>query len=136
MHVVATGKDEAVFEEAERIGRELEACAAPTCSSTTGRGLARREVRDAELLGVPTIVIVGRGLAEGVVELWDRASGGNESAVAITEVADARLAASIRPSGTALQSPVRERGSGRSRRCGWRPPSGTVEIGATHHACK
>ena len=30
---------------------------------------------DAELLGVPTIVIVGRGAADGVVELWDRASG-------------------------------------------------------------
>ena len=30
---------------------------------------------DAELIGVPTIVIVGRGVADGVVELWDRASG-------------------------------------------------------------
>jgi prolyl-tRNA synthetase len=24
---------------------------------------------------VPTIVVVGRGLADGVVEVWDRASG-------------------------------------------------------------
>jgi prolyl-tRNA synthetase len=30
---------------------------------------------DAELIGVPTIVIVGRGAADGVVELWDRRSG-------------------------------------------------------------
>ena len=30
---------------------------------------------DAEMLGVPTIVIVGRGAADGVVELWDRRSG-------------------------------------------------------------
>ena len=30
---------------------------------------------DAELLGVPTIVVVGRGLAAGVVEVRDRASG-------------------------------------------------------------
>jgi hypothetical protein len=30
---------------------------------------------DAELLGVPTIVIVGRGAADGVVELGDRRSG-------------------------------------------------------------
>jgi prolyl-tRNA synthetase len=29
---------------------------------------------DAELVGVPTIVIVGRGLASGVVELRDRRS--------------------------------------------------------------
>ena len=30
---------------------------------------------DAELLGVPTTLIVGRGLADGVVELRDRRSG-------------------------------------------------------------
>ncbi|HKE51809.1 MAG TPA: His/Gly/Thr/Pro-type tRNA ligase C-terminal domain-containing protein, partial [Actinomycetes bacterium] len=30
---------------------------------------------DAELLGMPTIVVVGRGLAEGVVEVRQRASG-------------------------------------------------------------
>jgi prolyl-tRNA synthetase len=30
---------------------------------------------DAELIGVPTIVVVGRGLKDGVVELRDRASG-------------------------------------------------------------
>jgi len=30
---------------------------------------------DAEVIGVPTIVIVGRGAAEGQVELWDRVSG-------------------------------------------------------------
>ena len=28
--------------------------------------------KDAELIGVPTIVIVGRGLAEGTIELRDR----------------------------------------------------------------
>ena len=30
---------------------------------------------DSELLGMPTILVVGRGLATGVVELRDRASG-------------------------------------------------------------
>jgi prolyl-tRNA synthetase len=30
---------------------------------------------DAELLGMPTIVIVGRGVADGVVEVRDRRSG-------------------------------------------------------------
>jgi prolyl-tRNA synthetase len=30
---------------------------------------------DAELIGVPTIVVVGRGLASGVVEVRDRATG-------------------------------------------------------------
>ncbi len=31
--------------------------------------------KDAELIGVPTIVVVGKGLADGVVEVKDRASG-------------------------------------------------------------
>ena len=31
--------------------------------------------KDAELLGVPTIVVVGKGLADGVVEVKDRATG-------------------------------------------------------------
>ena len=31
--------------------------------------------KDAELLGVPTSVVIGRGLAEGTVEVRDRASG-------------------------------------------------------------
>jgi prolyl-tRNA synthetase len=30
---------------------------------------------DAELIGVPSIVIVGKGLEQGEVDLWDRASG-------------------------------------------------------------
>ena len=34
---------------------------------------------DSEILGMPTSVVVGRGLADGVVELRDRASGGSEN---------------------------------------------------------
>jgi prolyl-tRNA synthetase len=34
---------------------------------------------DAELLGVPRIVIVGRDAAEGRVEIWNRRTGGRES---------------------------------------------------------
>ena len=31
--------------------------------------------KDAELIGVPTIVVVGKGLADGVIEVKDRKSG-------------------------------------------------------------
>ena len=31
--------------------------------------------KDAELIGVPTIVVVGRGLADGTVEVSDRRTG-------------------------------------------------------------
>jgi prolyl-tRNA synthetase len=31
--------------------------------------------KDAELIGVPTIVVIGRGLAQGVIEVKDRRTG-------------------------------------------------------------
>jgi prolyl-tRNA synthetase len=34
--------------------------------------------KDAELLGMPTIVVVGKGLADGTIEVKDRASGTRE----------------------------------------------------------
>jgi prolyl-tRNA synthetase len=50
--------------------------AAWSCCSTTGRrsrpGVA---FKDAELIGVPTSVVIGRGLDDGEVELRDRRSG-------------------------------------------------------------
>ena len=57
---------------------------------------AGAEFADAELIGVPTIVVVGRGLANGVVEVKDRRSGERqeiavESAVAhLAELTGAR----------------------------------------------
>jgi prolyl-tRNA synthetase len=46
--------------------------------------------KDAELLGMPTIVVVGKGLADGVVEVRDRRSGERENvpvAAAVDHVA-------------------------------------------------
>jgi prolyl-tRNA synthetase len=43
--------------------------------------------KDAELLGVPTIVVVGKRLADGVVEVRDRRSGDREE-VPVTDAAD------------------------------------------------
>ena len=50
--------------------------------------------KDAEMIGVPTIVTVGRGLADGVVEVRDRATG-ERTDVAVDEAAD-HLAALVR----------------------------------------
>jgi prolyl-tRNA synthetase len=86
VHVVATGKDEAVFEEAERIGRELELRGADVLVDDR-RVSPGVKFADAELLGVPSIVVVGRGLADGVVELRDRASGGTEH-VPVDQIVD------------------------------------------------
>jgi prolyl-tRNA synthetase len=50
--------------------------------------------KDAELIGVPTIVTVGRGLAGGNVEVKDRRTGERED-VPVGEAAT-RLAAIVR----------------------------------------
>ena len=42
---------------------------------------------DAELIGVPKIVIVGRGAPEGQVELWDRRTGDREVVPAADAIA-------------------------------------------------
>jgi prolyl-tRNA synthetase len=84
VHVLATGKDAAVFETADALAAEL-----------TGHGLTvlyddRQKVspgvkfKDAELVGVPTLVVVGKGLADGLVEVRDRASG-EQQTVAVAE---------------------------------------------------
>jgi prolyl-tRNA synthetase len=94
VHVIATGKDEAVLEEAERIGRELELRGADVLVDDR-KASPGVKFADAELIGVPTIVIVGRGLAEGNVEVWDRASG-ERTPVHVGDVVDtvaARVAA-------------------------------------------
>jgi prolyl-tRNA synthetase len=48
--------------------------------------------KDAELLGMPVIVTVGRGLADGVIELRERATG-ERSEVPVAEAAERVLAA-------------------------------------------
>ncbi|MCW1249822.1 proline--tRNA ligase [Acaricomes phytoseiuli] len=75
VHVVAVGKDEAVFEAAEKITADLEAAGAEVMFDDRLKVSPGVKFGDAELIGVPIIVAVGRGLAEGVVELKDRRSG-------------------------------------------------------------
>jgi prolyl-tRNA synthetase len=75
VHVVATGKDDAVFDAAEKISTELEASGLDVLYDDRPKVSPGVKFGDAELIGVPRIVIAGRGVADGVVELWHRASG-------------------------------------------------------------
>jgi len=75
VHVVATGKDPAVFEAAEGVVAELEASGCDVLFDDRPKLSPGVKFADAELIGVPRIVIVGRGVADGEVEVWDRASG-------------------------------------------------------------
>ena len=74
VHLVATGKDESVFTAADELAAQLEAGGLEVMYDDR-RGVSPGvKFADAELVGVPTIVIVGRGFASGVVELRDRRS--------------------------------------------------------------
>ena len=96
VHVVATGKDPAVFEAAETLVAELESSGVQVIYDDRLKVSPGVKFKDAELLGVPTIVVVGRGLAEGVIEIKDRASGERRE-VAVAEAA-AEVRAEIRGS--------------------------------------
>lgn len=75
VHVVATGKDEVAFEVAEALCAELEAARLDVLYDDRAKLSPGVKFADAELIGVPYIVIVGRGAADGTVELWNRRSG-------------------------------------------------------------
>jgi prolyl-tRNA synthetase len=75
VHVVATGKDQAAFDAAETIVGELEASGLDVLFDDRPKVSPGVKFGDAELIGVPKVVIAGRGVADGVVEVWDRASG-------------------------------------------------------------
>jgi len=75
IHLVATGKDDAVFEAAESLAVSLEAAGVRVLYDDR-RGVSPGvKFNDSELLGVPTIVVVGKRLVDGVVEVKDRATG-------------------------------------------------------------
>jgi prolyl-tRNA synthetase len=78
VHVVATGKDPAVFEEAEKIAAALEAKGVRVLYDDRPKVSPGVKFKDAELVGVPTILVVGKGLTDGVVELKDRRTGTRE----------------------------------------------------------
>ena len=84
VEIVMAGKDEAVAAVAAGLSEALETTGAEVLLDDRDE---RPGVKfaDAELLGIPWIVIVGRGAATGDVELWNRASG-ERSAIAADEV--------------------------------------------------
>jgi prolyl-tRNA synthetase len=87
VHIVATGKDDAVFDAADALAEDLEVRGVRVLLDDR-RGVSPGvKFNDSELLGVPTILIVGRGLAEHKVEIKDRRTGDREN-VALDEVVD------------------------------------------------
>jgi len=75
VHLVATGKDDAVFEAAADLAAQLDAGGVRVIFDDRRKVSPGVKLKDAELIGVPTVAVVGKGLAEGVIEVQDRATG-------------------------------------------------------------
>ena len=87
VQVVAAGRDQVAFDVAEDIANQLEAARLDVLYDDRVKVSPGVKFGDAELVGVPKIVIVGRGAADGQVELWDRATGEREAISAADAVA-------------------------------------------------
>jgi prolyl-tRNA synthetase len=74
VHLVAAGKQAEIRDGADELATRLDEAGLSVLlddrSASPGVKFA-----DAELIGVPTIVVVGRGLASGVIEIKDRRTG-------------------------------------------------------------
>jgi len=81
VHIVATGKEDHPFDVAEQIARDLEAKGLEVLLDDRREASAGVKFKDAELIGIPKIVIVGKSLADGKVEIRDRKSSSKQEVV-------------------------------------------------------
>jgi len=88
VHVVATGKEDVVFETAEKIAADLEARGISVMLDDRRGTSPGVKFKDAELIGIPVIVVVGKALEQGNVEVRARKSG-EKSEVAVAAAVDA-----------------------------------------------
>ena len=82
VHIVATGKEDLPFDTAADIGTKLEAAGISVMLDDRRDPSAGVKFKDAELIGIPVIVVVGKSLAEGNIELRNRKTG-EKSEVAV-----------------------------------------------------
>ena len=85
VHIVATGKEDLPFDTALRLATELENKGISVMLDDRRDASPGVKFKDAELIGNPYIVIVGKGLAEGKVELRKRRSG-EKSELPVTDL--------------------------------------------------
>ncbi len=86
VHIVATGKDVTVFDVADQMAADLDLRGVEVLYDDRRKVSPGVKFADAELIGVPIIVVVGRGLGSGVVEVRERA-GGERVEVPVAEAA-------------------------------------------------
>jgi prolyl-tRNA synthetase len=84
VHIVATGKEDLPFDTALDIGNKLESAGISVMLDDRRDPSAGVKFKDAELIGIPVIMVVGKSLAEGKVELRNRKTG-EKSEVALAD---------------------------------------------------
>jgi prolyl-tRNA synthetase len=96
VHIVATGKEDLPFDAAEKIASELEAAGVSVMLDDRRGTSPGVKFKDAELIGNPVVVVVGKSLEQGNVEVRVRKSGDKqEVALASAVTAICALIASL-----------------------------------------
>jgi prolyl-tRNA synthetase len=91
VHIVATGKgDDPQLPAAEALAAECEAAGLRVLLDDRVGVSPGVKFKDAELVGVAAIVVVGRGLADGMVEFQDRRTGTKRDIAIADAVAELR----------------------------------------------
>jgi len=78
IHIVATGKDDQPFDVALKLATDLEAAGMRIMLDDRRDASPGVKFKDSELIGIPFIVVVGKALADGKIELRVRKSGEKE----------------------------------------------------------
>jgi prolyl-tRNA synthetase len=89
VHIVATGKEDLPFDTAEKIAADLEAAGVSVMLDDRRGTSPGVKFKDAELIGNPVIVVVGKSLEQGNVEVRVRKSGDKQEvalASAVTSI--------------------------------------------------
>jgi prolyl-tRNA synthetase len=97
VHVVVAGKDAAALAWATELAVQLDQ-AGVTVLLDDRKASPGVKFADAEILGMPTIVVVGRGFVDGTVELRDRRSGERREVAVDDALAEVVAEAHGRPS--------------------------------------
>ena len=77
--VIAGKNDDDIVRAAETLATDMESAGLEVLIDDRNGVSPGVKFKDAELIGIPTIVVVGKSLADGTVEVRDRHTGSNES---------------------------------------------------------
>ena len=78
VHIVLVSRDEAVTGIADSLASELDQRGLQVLLDDRPKVSPGVKFGDAELIGVPRIIVVGRDAPDGIVEVWDRRNGTKE----------------------------------------------------------